>query len=82
RTPPALVAAGLPTATSVRIVIDCGPTGFSSTPRFGAGQLGEWFRLWIPGREPTILEEQKGNGRKTPDGTLSSIHRSEFWEKS
>ncbi|WP_436739040.1 hypothetical protein [Streptomyces sp. BBFR102] len=33
--------------------------GVLLTPRFDAGELGEWFRLWIEGRVPAILELQK-----------------------
>ncbi|AGJ59348.1 hypothetical protein F750_6924 [Streptomyces sp. PAMC 26508] len=51
----------------------------SFTPRFRAGELGEWFRPWIPGRALAILEQRKGN----PDHAgpnLSGIPHSESWE--
>lgn len=50
-------------------------------PRFDARELGEWFRLWITGRAPVILE--LGKGRPENVGrNLSSISRSGVWENS
>lgn len=45
----------------------------SFTHRFGARELGEWFRLWIPGRAPVILEQRKGNGRTISAGTFQAF---------
>ncbi|MFE1250254.1 hypothetical protein [Streptomyces sp. NPDC058735] len=47
--------------------------GVSFTPRFDAGELGEWFRVWITARATVTLESRKGGGRKTSAETFRAF---------